>query len=475
LGLVEQGAAAVLRERHARWFADLVADAAGQYHGPRQTAALDRVQAEHANVLAALDWLQREDIPAAARLASALVWFWIRRDHWQEARAYLERLLAGSAASVPGPEWAELLWAAGSIAWLQGDFPSAIRWVDASVAAARRAGAPAALARALALAGRVAASRGEYAAARELFEEGLPLARQAGDHWSEARHLDGLATVALEQADFQTAAALLETCVEVARAMGDAWTLATVLTTLGDLARSQGDYARARQLYEESLALDEGLGSEPRASVLHNLGYVALHAGDRDRSAALFAESLWLYEARGERRGVAECLVGLASVAAALGQRERAARLFGAAEAALEALGVQLSPSNRADYARGLASAQTGASVAASAAALAAGRGLSLEEAMREAVSVGVPRSGRTPPAPAWAPLTMREREVACLIAGGLSNREIAAQLVITEATAERHIANILAKLGSRSRAHVAAWATARGLAEAPPPPSRRS
>jgi non-specific serine/threonine protein kinase len=61
------------------------------------------------------------------------------------------------------------------------------------------------------------------------------------------------------------------------------------------------------------------------------------------------------------------------------------------------------------------------------------------------------------------------------LIAGGLSNREIAERLVITEATAERHVANILAKLGGRSRAHVAAWATTRGLVETPPPSSPRS
>ena len=61
-------------------------------------------------------------------------------------------------------------------------------------------------------------------------------------------------------------------------------------------------------------------------------------------------------------------------------------------------------------------------------------------------------------------PLSGREREVAARIAEGLSNREIAEELVITLSTAERHVANILNKLGMRSRAQVAVWAVEHGL-----------
>src|SRR5581483_9891326 len=100
----------------------------------------------------------------------------------------------------------------------------------------------------------------------------------------------------------------------------------------------------------------------------------------------------------------------------------------------------------------------------------AAGRGLSLDQAIAEARADDV--LGRAakpaPPAPRSAPLTPREREVAALLARGLTNRQIAEALVISERTADNHVSHILDKLGFASRAQVAAWAVAQGLA-APP------
>jgi tetratricopeptide (TPR) repeat protein len=173
--------------------------------------------------------------------------------------------------------------------------------------------------------------------------------------------------------------------------MGDAWSEAAALNKLGDVARAQNDYARAGRLYEESLLRLEGQGDELRASVLHNLGYVAIAEGDHPRGAALFSQSLRICQARGEQRGVAECLVGFACLAAATGQRARAARLFGAADAALQRLGTELSPSNRLDQKRGLGIARVGDPHAFTT-AYAAGRALSLDEAVRDAFANGASR-----------------------------------------------------------------------------------
>ena len=76
----------------------------------------------------------------------------------------------------------------------------------------------------------------------------------------------------------------------------------------------------------------------------------------------------------------------------------------------------------------------------------------------REQPSAASTRSGET------VGLTQREREVAALIALGLSNRDIAARLVISERTAEAHVSNLLSKVGLRSRAQLALWAARHGL-----------
>jgi DNA-binding CsgD family transcriptional regulator len=81
---------------------------------------------------------------------------------------------------------------------------------------------------------------------------------------------------------------------------------------------------------------------------------------------------------------------------------------------------------------------------------------------------VGGAGAGRSPRGSSG--LTRREHEIALLVARGLTNREIAAQLVIAERTADTHLEHILEKLGLRSRVQVAAWALARGAGGAPSP-----
>jgi predicted ATPase/DNA-binding XRE family transcriptional regulator len=382
--LVRQGTAAVLGKRHAHWFAALVAEAAAQFHGPSEVAALERIDREYANIQAAFDSLlldqptRRGD---AVRLAHGLWWFWAARDHWIEASSRLNRLVDSvHFDDDQGPEL-DLLWMAGSIAWMRGDLTLANRWIDQCVTLARQRNQTAVLARVLGIAAQLAAARGEYALARQLSQEGLPLVRETGPRWSEARYLDGLALLAIEQGDLEEAAKCLTSSLELARATGDAWSEAAALNKLGDVARAQSDYARAGRLYEESLLLLEGQGDELRASVLHNLGYVATAQGDQARASALFSQSMRLCHARGEQHGVAECLVGFACLAAAKKQRLRAARLFGAADAAFQSLGTALSPSNRLDARRGLETARRGV-LEAFTRAYADGQALSLEAAV---------------------------------------------------------------------------------------------
>src|SRR5204863_230272 len=129
----------VMRQRHARWLAGLVVESAAQYHSKSETAALDRIEREHANVQAAFDWLldepsRREE---AVGLARGLWWFWAARDHWTEATGRLERLLEGLAADTGEATELDLLWMAGSIEWMRGDLARANALIDRGVLAAR--------------------------------------------------------------------------------------------------------------------------------------------------------------------------------------------------------------------------------------------------------------------------------------------------------------------------------------------------
>jgi DNA-binding NarL/FixJ family response regulator len=166
----------------------------------------------------------------------------------------------------------------------------------------------------------------------------------------------------------------------------------------------------------------------------------------------------------GGRFYLAECLELVASAAGTRGQPERAARLFGSAEAVRQAAGFSPRPGDRASFAQCLAGVRAVLDDVPFAAAWAEGRALSAEQAIAEAldrvappqVGSGVRQEGH--PADPAAALSPREHEVAALLARGLTNHQIAETLVISERTVEWHVGNILGKLGQGSRTRAAIW-----------------
>jgi DNA-binding CsgD family transcriptional regulator len=159
-------------------------------------------------------------------------------------------------------------------------------------------------------------------------------------------------------------------------------------------------------------------------------------------------------------RGVAECVMGFGSVAIRMRQPVLAARLFGAAEAALERLETTFSASNRADYERALGALQEALPRAELTEAWQVGRTIGLEQALREAAHL----AQSAPPPRTVADLTPRELDVARLVARGMTNRQVAESLVITEKTAANHLQRVLDKLSIRSRSQLAARAAEFGL-----------
>jgi non-specific serine/threonine protein kinase len=248
---------------------------------------------------------------------------------------------------------------------------------------------------------------------------------------------------------------------------------------MGHQAWFLGDRRRATALLEEGLALARATGHKHVVALaLYRLGHVAMVRGDLGPAAEFFRQSLRVSLELGHEQCLAWNLEGIAGMAHAQGQPAQAARLLGAATALHRATGVLLPPAERADGERITATVRRAMDGQRFAAARAAGCAMPAAQAVAEALALverAIPVAGAAANAEpsrrsqANGGLTPREREVAAHIAGGLTNRQIGAELVITERTVVSHIEHIMAKLSVRSRAQIAAWAVERGLHRADP------
>jgi predicted ATPase/DNA-binding CsgD family transcriptional regulator len=473
------GEAEAQGRRHAEYFLDLAEAAEPELRASEQLRWLARLDREHDNLRAALGWSELGDAHLALRLAGALWWYWWIRGHYREGRDWLERALAasaGPAATRTSPSAVaarpKALIGAGMLAVNQDDFDRATALIRESLALSRALEDETGVAWSLGILGRVARNRGEYPRATGLFEESLGLFRGAGDPWGTAVVLFWLGTVARAQGALERAAAMLDESLGLFRRVGDRWGIATVLLYLGRTAYAHGEYDRASALYGESLALCRELADTWNiALLLTALGRVAHRQGRHGQAVAHLKEGLALQRELGQRDGIAECLETLGALAS-VHHPDRAARVLGAAAALRDEIGMPLPPGDRAAYEQDLAAVRAGLRDEAFSAAWSAGRAMSLEEAVDYAVSALGPMAeaapGQQAPDRARDPLSVREREVAGLIARGLTNRQIAEELILARTTVDRHVANILGKLGFASRAQIAVWAAERGLLTAP-------
>ncbi len=461
--LEASGEAGALRAAHAAHHLDLAERAELALRGPQQLLWLDRLEREHDNLRPALRWFaDAGESQRGLRMAAALVPFWDAHGHWREGRECIEGLLALRQAQAPTAEpiavLGRALCGAGTLAFQQGDTHAAAAYGYRSLDLARDAGDDRAVGRVHNLLGHVTSLRGDYATARGHFEASLAVWRELKDGGGISDALIGLGTLAAYERDLAGGRALWEEALDLQREIGNRRNIATLLSYLGKMTAYDREFGRARELLEEALVLSRGLGDRGAvAYVLSSLGVAATLSGDFPAARDVLVESLVLRRALGDKAGVAECLEGLAEVIGASGAPVRAARLLGAAEALRAAIGVPLPSLYHETKERRITVVRSRLSGQAFTAACAAGRAMSLEQAVACALEA--------PAAPA-APggLTPREREVAVRVARGDTNAEIARALVIAPRTAMRHVEHVMAKLGVHSRAQIAAWAAHQGL-----------
>ena len=209
-------------------------------------------------------------------------------------------------------------------------------------------------------AGTLAYLQGDYPASQALLGEGLAARRQLGDRKAIAHTLNNLASLARQQGDFASARALHDESLAIRRELGDSLGVATSLNNLGLVAYYESDYPAARALFEECREISRGLGERRIfAYAVINLGLVACQQDDYPTASTLFDECLAITRELGDRNGIAFSLEGRATVIAALGGSLRAARIWGAAERLREEIGSPLPQNERPRHDRRVAAART--------------------------------------------------------------------------------------------------------------------
>jgi tetratricopeptide (TPR) repeat protein len=162
-----------------------------------------------------------------------------------------------------------------------------------------------------------------------------------------------LANVSLGLGDPDQAIQWLDMAMPFLKEGGDIWSIAFGLNNYGEVARAQGDYEKAEKFYRRTEELYEQADAKgDQARLVHTLGYIAQHKGDFARAQALFQESLTDFRELGNHRGIAECLAGLAGLAAEQGKHKWAAPLLSAAESQLKAIDGAWWPADRVEIER---------------------------------------------------------------------------------------------------------------------------
>jgi DNA-binding CsgD family transcriptional regulator len=271
----------------------------------------------------------------------------------------------------------------------------------------------------------------------------------------------------VSQGDQTRVRSLLEECLALSREIGFKEGIAASLLYLGQLALSQGDGATARSLAEESVVLYKEMGHlHGTAESLSVLGKVVAAQGDYTAAHRLYEESLTISGELGEKWVIAVCLVGLGEVVAAQQKLAWAAQLWGAANALRDAIGVPIPPVELADYERLVSAARVHLGERAFAAAWAQGRSMTPEQALDAKGQKPAPSPTTTLTPPTYpAGLTAREVEVLRLLAGGLTDLQIADKLVLSPRTVHAHISSIYNKLGVTSRSAATRYAIEHHLA----------
>ncbi|WP_052407651.1 ATP-binding protein [Allokutzneria albata] len=419
----------VMRRRHRDYYHRMAALADADWLGPRQSSWCERLRAEHANLRAALDFCLAE--PGEKHVGLVMVTllgsYWVTCGFLSEGHRWVELFLA--LADEPTPLRAKALWIAGWIRQVRGDHFAARVALDECHALAEQLGYRSAQAYAVHYSAHTAMSEGDHARALVLYEDALARHRALNDEVGVITLLYKLAfcyclrgdTV---HGDIDHAIALCAECLRRSEACGEIWCRSYALYVYGLGLWKQGDHHGAAEMGRSCIRLKEALTDTPGVGLaLELLAWIAAAEGHHERAACQLgaAQRIW--------QTIGGSLNGIEQLRAHHDETETAVREALGATAFHAALrkGMEFTFAQAVGYALG-------------------------EDAEAEPSAPHLAR--RT----AQALLSRRELQVAQLVARGMSNKDIAEELVISRRTVEAHVQRILTKLDCTSRARIAAW-----------------
>ena len=382
--LAEAGEAATARTRHRDWFVVLAEAAEGPIREQQAAHWLNRIEREHDNLRAALEWSHDapDGLEAELRLAGALQPFWMRRGYWIEGRGWLEAGLERPGTAPPAAR-AKALLGAGWLANGQGDFDEARTRLEAGIALYRELEDHNSTALTLMSLSWVALRQGDPVRATKALEESLALYRVLESRQGIANVLDNLSIVALNRNDAAGAQRFAEESLTIQRELSNARGVASSLINLGEALRAQQELTTAANVVSEALLISREHDDKWRfALTSHNLGQIVLAQNDFQQAAQLFSDSITLYQQLGNKEGIAMCLAAAVGLAVKQGQWLRAARLCGATDGLLQTLNAHLDPPDAAAYAPHSAAVQATLTEPEWTAAWTAGQTMMLEEAI---------------------------------------------------------------------------------------------
>jgi predicted ATPase/DNA-binding CsgD family transcriptional regulator len=469
--LIASGERDAVRRRHALYYVAFgEARESEATRGPRRFVAVRELGGEYPNIRAALSWsVETRETQLGLGLAGSLNFLWQIYGSASEGLAWVRQLLALEGADEPTEARARVLITAARMSELRGDFEAAQAFCQEASPLARLLAQPSlewlvlqfSLLNAIGIGDAVSAERYAHAA--------LACARAAADPLNEGMTVMGLARIACDQADYARAQPFAEEALRLARVGKDAWNEGWALAQVGHVALGQGALQKAKAALDAGLDLARQQAEPPSLTsfVLDALGELGTASGQPDEARDWLLRSLEVRYEGGERNGIADTLDRLAALAASCAQAERALQLAGAADAVYTELGAGRFPAEQQKLERWLLRLRATFGEQAADDLMSHGRALGLEDAIalaRGGDQKDTRRTGGALLEVSASILTAREREVAARLTRGLTNRQIAEQLVITERTVAAHVEHILNKLGFASRHQVGAWATEHGL-----------